>query len=67
MNLSDDDLTILISCVSSKILEFDETWGSAKWRREQKVYTDSSFYIAQAAARERAGDLLTRLKAEQAG
>lgn len=66
MNLSDDDLTILISCVSSKTRKFDETWGNAKWRREQKVHTDSSFYLTQAAARERAGDLLVRLKAEQA-
>lgn len=67
MNLSDDDLTILISCVSSRIEAFDRTWGNAKWRREHKVYTDSSFYAAQAAARARAGDLLTRLKDEQAG
>lgn len=66
MNLSDDDLTILISCVSSKTRKFDETWGNAKWRREQHVHTDSSFYVTQAAARERAGDLLVRLKAEQA-
>lgn len=66
MNLSDDDLTILINCVSSKIKAFDRTWGNAKWRREQQVHTDSSFYLTQAAARERAGDLLVRLKAEQA-
>lgn len=67
MDLSDDDLTILISCVSSKIVAFDRTWGNAQWRREQHIPTDSSFYISQSGARERAEDLLTRLKDQQAG
>jgi hypothetical protein len=65
MNLSDDDLNILISCVGKQITRFDETWGDAVWRRENSIDRKAAYYQTQAEARDRAGDLLARLKTER--
>jgi hypothetical protein len=59
------ELDILITCVDRQLTRFDETWGNAKWRREHKINTADAFYETQAETRERAGNLLSRIKKER--
>lgn len=64
MEFSNRDLDIMISCVNKQIRRFDETWGDAKWRRENKIDPRASFFELQHEAREQADNLLVRLQEE---
>lgn len=59
------ELRILITALERQVQRWDETWGDAKWRREQNVSTKSDFYRTQFEARERADSLKWAFKAEQ--
>jgi hypothetical protein len=64
MDLTDTDLSILISCVGKQITRFDETWGDPKWRRENKIDPKAAYYQAQLYAREEEDNLFIRLREE---
>lgn len=65
MDFDRTELDILITCVDRQLKRFDETWGDAAWRREQKIKVTDPFFQQQAEARTRAGGLLARLEAER--
>jgi hypothetical protein len=64
-DLDRTELDILITCVDRQLARYDETWGDAKWCREQKIKKTDPFHIKQAEARARAGNLLKRLETER--
>ncbi len=68
MNLSqfqDLDVKILSGVLAKQVAKWDKTWGSAKWRRENKVTTASKFWQEQKEARDRAATLAATFREEQ--
>lgn len=68
MNLSqfdDLDVKILSSVLNKQVVRWDETWGSAAWRRENKVTTASKFWQDQKMTRDRAAKLSRMFREEE--
>lgn len=68
MNLSEFgnlDIQILSGVLAKQVAKWDETWGSAKWRRENQVNTETEFWKKQKGARDRAAVLGDLFREEQ--
>ncbi len=62
---SDLDVRILAGTLRKQVQKWDETWGNAKWRRENRVSTEEGFWIDQRDARNRAEVLADMFRKEE--
>lgn len=62
---TDLDIRILAGVLRKQVQKWDETWGDAKWCREQKVDTNSTFWLEQHNARNRADELADMFREEE--
>lgn len=62
---SDLDVRILAGTLRKQVQKWDETWGNAKWRRENRVSAEEGFWIDQRDARNRAEVLADMFREEE--
>lgn len=61
---TDLDVKILAGTLRKQVQKWDETWGNAKWRRENRVSMEEGYWLDQREARNRA-DVLAGLFREE--
>jgi hypothetical protein len=59
------DVKILAGTLRKQVQKWDETWGNAKWRRENQVSMEDGFWQDQRDARNRAEVLADMFREEE--
>jgi len=62
---TDLDLKIFAGVLRKQVTKWDETWGNAQWRRENKMKPEGAFWEEQREARDRAEVLADMFWEEQ--